>query len=111
MNGFYRMDYEGRSDTGAGAIALVNGKIAGLDIGGGIYKGSYSIDQSTNELTGTVDVSFPQGGQLVTGAVIPPGGHFTVPLRLNAGQMTSQIIQLQLPSGAISVRLSRVADL
>jgi hypothetical protein len=109
MTGFYRMDYAGPADQGAGAIAFTNNKIAGLDVAGGIYVGSYTLHEG--RLVGELNVTFPQGGTLVTGAVVPPGANILVQLDLAHGLLDGHHLQVQVLGQSVSARLSKVADL
>lgn len=79
MPGFYKIEYQGASGIGAGAMALANGKVAGMDVGGGIYKGTYTDNGSTTE--GTAVLYFEAGGQLVTGASVPAG--YEIPIQFS----------------------------
>lgn len=107
MRGFYRMDYQGTDGSGAGALAFVDGKIAGLDTGGGIYKGTYT--EAGGNLTGSVQMSFPDGGHLVTGFAVPKGTPAqTIPFTIQPGATQ---IKLQTPTGPVSLQLTKVSEL
>ena len=110
MNAFFRMDFAGRASSGAGGIAFANGKIAGLNVGGGVYKGTYSASP-TGEIQGNVTVSFPQGGQLVTGANAARGHSFQVQINAKPDPNGDFSFVAQTPTGSATVRLSKVAAL
>lgn len=110
MSGFYRIDYQGQADHGAGALALANGKVAGLDVGGGIYRGTYT--EEGGRLRGTAHLSFPQGGELVTGMRVPAGSEIPIPFDITADALTnSHSISVAVAGRNVNVRLTRVADL
>lgn len=110
MGGFYRVDYQGHADRGAGALALANGKVAGLDIGGGIYRGTYV--EEGDRLHGTAVLSFPEGGELVTGMRVPPGSELPIPFDIPAGGLTnSHGMSVDVAGRRVDVRLTRIADL
>jgi hypothetical protein len=71
MASLYSVQYSGQTGTGAGAIYVGNGVIAGFDIFGGRYNGTYT--EKAGRLIGTVTLSMPRGGQLVTGQQLPAG--------------------------------------
>lgn len=110
MRGFFRMDYTGKVDSGAGTLAFVDGKVAGLDTGGGIYRGQYTVDGQT--VSGIVELSFPNGGRLVTGAVVQAGSPpMTIPFSVSETAAEGKIFRVDTPTGPVNVRLTRLADL
>jgi hypothetical protein len=110
MRGFFKMDYSGANSAGSGAIAFIDGKVAGIDVGGGIYDGSYSEAQP-GVLSGKVNVSFPEGGTLVTGQIAPRGSAISVPFRVANSEIEGHTIQLQTPTGPVAVKLTKVSSL
>ncbi len=110
MRGFYKMEYTGHQGQGAGAITFVDGKIAGIDVGGGEYRGEYS-QSSDGSTTGFADMSFPNGGVLVTGATIPRGSPpMRIPFSVN-GDASGQILRIETPAGPVSLRLTLISSL
>lgn len=110
MGGFYRVEFQGYADRGSGALALANGKVAGLDIGGGIYRGSYV--EEGGRARGTAILSFPDGGELVTGTRVPPGAEISIPFDIPIA--TSSNIHgtsVNVSGRRVEVIWSRVADL
>lgn len=106
QDGFYRVDFEGRAGAGAGAFALVRGKVAGLDATGVTYTGSYKTEG--DELVGTVAVTAPPGTGLVTGANAGPlGTKFEVAIRAKANGM----VEVQSPTGPIRGRMTLISTL
>jgi hypothetical protein len=63
-----------------GAMYVGNGVIAGFDIYGGRYKGTFT--ESNGRLYGTVNLTIPGGGSLVTGQQVPPGTEHSNQCRL-----------------------------
>ncbi len=76
MSALYAIIYAGRSGDGQGAIFVGRGQILGYDFGSGRYAGTYH--EQDGRLKGTVALSFPAGGTLVTGQRVPPNAMFTV---------------------------------
>lgn len=107
MDGFYRFDYAGRAGGGAGAIAFVRGKVAGLDAFGGVYKGSYA--EAAGGIIGKVEMSHPTGGPLVTGADLAPGETIIIPFRIGQDALAGHTIQLETPTGPVSVKLTLIS--
>lgn len=108
MSGLFRIDYQGASGAGAGAMALANGKVAGLDVGGGVYRGTYSAE--AGRLKGTAVLYFEAGGQLVTGAQVPPGTQIPIPFDI-ADNGQNHTISVSVAGQAVTVRLTKVAEL
>lgn len=108
MSGFYRIDYQGVSGSGAGAMALANGKVAGLDTGGGIYRGTYVTEGG--RIRGTAILYFDTNGHLVTGAQIPAGTEIPIPFDLeDKGHIHT--ISVSVAGRSVNVRLTKVAEL
>lgn len=109
FNAFFRIDYVGAADSGVGAIAFANGKIAGLDVAGVVYKGSYDVRDG--RVIAKVEMSAPQGARLVTGAPLPVGA--SIPLEVEAAveRIDGHVIKIQSPSGPVDVRFTKVGDL
>jgi hypothetical protein len=111
MRGFYKMEFTGKQGQGAGAIAFVDGKIAGLDAGGGVYNGEFQIGPD-GTATGYVDMSLPLGGLLVTGAVFTPGSQpIRIPFEIKADKSHGEVLRIDTPTGPINLRLTRVSAL
>jgi hypothetical protein len=84
-----------------GAMYVGSGTVAGFDIYGGRYKGTYT--ESGGRFRGTVTLSMPTGGQLVTGQQVPPGASIGItvdwpadlgggaPLNVNVGGQNVQV--------------------
>jgi hypothetical protein len=69
------MRYAGAAGQGGGALYIGKGIVAGVDVVGGIYDGSYS--ERNGHLRGTVKLTAPTAGaHLVTGQSVPGGQSF-----------------------------------
>ena len=71
MAGLYSIQYSGQTGVGAGALYVGNGVIAGFDMYGGRYQGSYK--DNGDYINGSMNLSLPGGGALVTGDQLPAG--------------------------------------
>jgi hypothetical protein len=110
MRGFFKMDYTGATGQGTGAIAFADGKVAGLDVGGGVYVGTYQ--EIGDKVAGSVDLSFPAGGLMVTGAVVPPGSPpMNIPFEADAGNEAGVVLTVTTPVGPVNIRLTKISQL
>jgi hypothetical protein len=108
MNAYFRMDFAGHTAASPGAIVLADGKVAGLDPKGRVYRGTY-VD-SGGAVTGRLEVSMPDGGRLATGEAVPPGTKFAVPFSVSPDDGTGPVLHLQTRA-PLSARLTKIADL
>ena len=108
MNAYFRMDFAGHAAASPGAIVLADGKVAGLDPKGRVYRGTY-VD-SGGAVTGRLEVSMPEGGRLATGEAVPPGTKFAVPFSVSPDDGTGPVLHLQTRA-PLSARLTKIADL
>ncbi|MGN8097167.1 hypothetical protein ACTJK8_28370 [Methylobacterium sp. 22177] len=110
MGGFFRVEFQARTDQASGSLALANGKVAGLDVGGGIYRGSYV--EEGGRARGTAILSFPDGGELVTGMRVPPGAEITIPFDIPVGNSTNiHGTSVNVAGRRVDVIWRRIADL
>ncbi len=110
MRGFYRMDFAGATGQGTGAIAFVDGKVAGLDVGGGVYDGRY--EETGDKIAGSVNLAFPSGGVTVTGAVIAAGAPpMNIPFHVDVANAEGTVLTVMTPVGPVNIRLTKVSSL
>jgi hypothetical protein len=71
MSAMYSMTYAGVAGLGAGTVYIGRGVVLGADVGGGRYHGTCADQDDCLALN--VTLSFPEGGQLITGLNMAPG--------------------------------------
>jgi hypothetical protein len=108
MNGYFRMDFAGQALASPGGIALAGGRVAGVDPKGRVYRGTYV--GSDAGVTGSLEVSMPEGGRLATGEAVPPGMKFAVPFSVIPDDGAGAVLHLQTRA-PLSARLTKIADL
>ena len=79
---FTAMNYVGQAGSGGGAVYIGEGKILGIDVGNIRYSGTYA--QQGSRIRGTVALSAPNGGMLVTGTELPAGSRIDLSLDWSA---------------------------
>lgn len=109
MSGFFRTDFSGAAGTYSGAAAIVNGKVAALDTGGGQLHGTYK--EADGRLTGSIVVSVPGGGTLASGAQVGSGQGLTVPFDVSKDALDGHTFELNVGGAQIRIRLTKIADL
>jgi hypothetical protein len=66
-SGFYRLVFAGGIGSGVGLLAIQDGKIVGIDVGGGEYNGSYQEDATADTVTIHLEVTIAANMPIVTG--------------------------------------------
>ena len=72
--GFYKLDYLGRTGMGFAVIALDTDMVVGADPFGGVYDGTFQWNERTQLLDVKVKVKVPEGVWVVQGQTAGPGG-------------------------------------
>lgn len=112
MEGFYRIAYTGAAGSGFGILVFNSGKIAGADVAGGIYNGTYTEDGPTNQINYQVMMQIPAGVAPVQSG-IPLAAPIAFPIQgvLQPSDVESgQPRLLQTPIGPVNVVFSKIRD-
>lgn len=110
MEGIYAIYFTGRVGSGSGLLLLKNGVIAGSDIAGGIYDGSYTLEER-GALNANVRLTLPPGSSLATGG--SAGSNpvvMDIPARLPENFGNGQAIALNTPNGPINIIFKKLRD-
>jgi hypothetical protein len=109
-SGFYSMAYTGAVGTGFGLIAMSRGVIAGADVAGGMYDGTY-VEKASG-------IDFKMTMRLPAGIIpVQTGVPLTQPMTLPFDALlpsdlgAEKPLLLQLPLGPINVIFRKVRDL
>jgi hypothetical protein len=112
MDGFFVIAFTGTAGSGFGMLALHNGIIAGADVAGATYDGSYTLDSSAQALNIQITMNAPAGITPVqTG--IPTTTPLSMPItgslpEKNINSETPSL--LQTPLGPVNVLLRKIRD-
>ena len=71
---FYMVTYSRGPEICAAVLAIANGRIAGGDMKGGVYKGTYEKNPQTGQYDAKFTVNVVPGEQTIFGPVTPPKG-------------------------------------
>jgi hypothetical protein len=108
MAGLYSIQYSGQTGVGAGALYVGNGVIAGFDMYGGRYQGTYK--DNGDYINGSINLSLPGGGVLVTGDQLPAGASIQIPVEWPADLGNGTPMQLKVGERTVQVVLVKKAD-
>jgi hypothetical protein len=96
----------------AASIALRAGTIAGADVGGALYDGSYTENQATGEISVNVTMNAPAGvAPVQTG--IPLAAPAAIPIIATVKVtdfLTEKPILIKTPIGPVNVIFSKIRD-
>lgn len=109
MSAFYTMQYVGVSGIGMGALYIGRNKVVGADVAGGRYVGSYT--QQGARLIGSVILSMPMGGALVTGQQVSPGSQIPIAFDWPVNFANGQNQTVNVMGNAVQVVLDKVGDI
>jgi hypothetical protein len=104
MNAIFSVAYTGQSGRGLAVLVFLQGTIAGADMAGGIYDGTYHLTDDGG-LLGKVRMKIPAGVPLVTGtkpATEPYAVDFEISLPSDMGG--EKPVLLTLPVGKVNQR-------
>ena len=103
-SGFYRIVFAGGRGSGLGLLAIQDGKIVGVDGGGGEYDGYYSEDSTTGAVTIHLEVTIPANMPMVTGErARPETSILRIDTTLRANFANGMPITIDTSSGSINV--------
>lgn len=108
MGALYTMNYVGRAGTGGGAVYIGSGKVVGIDVGNIRYNGTYA--EQGSRLKGTVALTAPTGGTLVTGAQLPAGSRLTLTFDWSANFADGQPQAVYIEGQRVDVVLEKIGD-
>jgi hypothetical protein len=108
MSALYQMRYQGVAGVGHGAIYIGKGIVAGVDLTGARYSGSY-VSQGSS-LNGTVTLT-SAGGALVTGQTVPPGTKVVITFSLPTNFANGQFQTVTVGGRPAQVAFDKIADI
>jgi hypothetical protein len=109
MSALYGMNYVGQTGAGGGCIYLGNGKIVGMDIAGGRYHGSYTIQN--NQMTVSVRLTMVTDGVLVTGRHVPKGTRLDLSAVWPVNFADGKPQPIQVAGSTVHVVFEKVGDI
>jgi hypothetical protein len=104
VNGFYKIGYGGATGEGFGMLALLGGKITGIDEARVKYDGEYQEDDVTGSVQFHIRATVPADAPLVMG--VPPRGEewsFAIDAHLPANFASGVPVKVRTPYGQVTV--------
>jgi hypothetical protein len=112
IDGFYRMTFTGTSGSGFGVVVFEGGVIAGADVAGGIFSGTYKEGATKGQVEFQISLTIPAGATPVqTG--IPLTTSMTLPIEASLSESdigSASPYLLQTPLGPVNVLFKKIRD-
>ena len=112
IDGFFRIAFTGTAGSGFGMLVLRDGSIAGADVAGSIFDGTYTENSKTGEIDLQITMAAPEGVTPVqTG--IPLAAPIALPITATLAQAdiaTEKLILLQTQLGPVNVIFKKIRD-
>jgi hypothetical protein len=113
INGIFRIAFTGANGSGFGVLVLREGIIAGADIGGAVYDGTYTENSAAKEIGINVTMTAPAGvAPVQTG--VPLAAPISVPITATIAQAdinSDKPTLLQSPLGPVNVIFRKIRDI
>jgi hypothetical protein len=112
MDGFYRIAFTGTAGSGFGMLVFRSGNIAGADVAGATYDGTYTENPAAQEASYQVTMAAPAGVVPVQTGV-PLVAPTTIPISgtLHRDDVESgNPVLLLTPLGPINIIFSKIRD-
>lgn len=111
FDGFYSINFRGAADWGIGMLAVHNGKVTGVDVGGVTYDGSAASTPGGNIGVSLV-LNVPAGVALVQGISKPQP--WQLPINVSVPEQSlgnGQPVAVGTPIGPVQVVFKKLRDL
>jgi hypothetical protein len=112
INGFYAAYITGSFQQGFALLVFRNGIVAGVDVGGGKYDGTY-YDGATGEgFTVKLKVSLPPNATLVQGVTTGPQGDASeISFQLPVDFLAKPFIRVDAKHGPVNAKIVKLREL
>jgi hypothetical protein len=111
MDGIYTAYLSGSMGNTLGIFAFYGDVICGADVGGGTYKGKYSVSHDGNFAEAELTFSLKDGGLTITGASSDLPASFDVAFRLNLPIEDQNFHLIKTDTGTVHIRFEKRIDL
>lgn len=109
IEGFYAVYLTGAMGSSFAMFTFREGNIAGADVGGGKYDGTYTVDPKTEMVHCLIEFILPIGQPSITGAVAQAEPmKLKVPLVLPTTIDPQQVHLVETPIGPVNAKLEKI---
>lgn len=108
MEGFYVGYFTGLMGNAVALFVFKDGVIAGADMGGATYDGTFDVTEDGQHMTGTLTFNIANGATLITGASSTGPVRTEVPLTLPTNIANGDVQKINTPLGPINVRFQKI---
>jgi hypothetical protein len=109
FEGFYAFYFTGATGSSFGLLTFKKGIIVGVDVGGGKYDGTYTLDTEHMTARCIVDFVLTLGNQSITGAMaVTEPIRISVPVVLPIRIDPTTHHRIETPIGPINARFERL---
>jgi hypothetical protein len=108
-DGIYRIAFTGAHGSGFGVLALVGGVVAGADVGGVLYDGTYQKEESGDQITLLITMRVPAGSTPVqTGIAFSSPADIPMTVSLPTDLAGGAPILIDTPLGKVNVIVTKI---
>jgi hypothetical protein len=113
IDGFFRMAYTGMTGSGFGLLVFQGGSIAGADVSGGTYNGTYTENPSTGAISIQVTMALPAGvAPVQSGVVLAAPISVPIAVTISPADISSEkTVLLQTPLGPVNATFKKIRDI
>jgi hypothetical protein len=112
IDGFFRIAFTGTAGSGFGMLVLRDGIVAGADMAGSIYDGTYTENPQAGEISLQFIMATPEGATPVQTGV-PLAAPIALPITATLAQAdiaTEKLFLLQTQLGPVNVIFKKIRD-
>lgn len=108
MEGFYVGYCTGSMGNAVVLFVFKDGIIAGADMGGATYDGTFALTDDGQRISGTLTFNVANGATLITGASSSGPVRFEVPITLPTNIANGDVQKINSPVGLVNVRFQKI---
>lgn len=111
INGFYAAYLTGASLQGFAMLVFRNGKVVGVDVGGGKYDGTYT-DSDVGGYAVKLEISLPPNAALIQGVSTGPQGDSSeISFQLPLDFLSRPFLRIDAKHGPVNAKIVKLREL
>lgn len=108
MDGFYVAYLTGVSGSSLAVFTFMRGVVAGADVGGVLYEGTYKLDEAQSQVVGYVNYKIPAGVGLITGRVADDSAKLSIPFSISSSFANGDVVKIDTPNGPVNAKFQKI---